>query len=101
MWVSVDSKTKSYQIYSGIVQLFIFLHQPSIFLPLQSQTYWHYDDRGVQSDGGLFDKMSLVIITITIDLIFIVLINFWVNSLYSWIAYLGHQYGYQNSLLFL
>ena len=35
----VDNKTKSYQIYQRIILLFIFLHQLSIFQPLQLQVF--------------------------------------------------------------
>ena len=41
--------------------------------------YWHYDDKGIWSDSGLFDGMRLVIIALTINLTFIDLINFWGN----------------------
>ena len=71
----VNSKTKSYQIYQGIVLLFIFLYQLSILQPLQPQAHWHYDDRGVWSEDRLFDGMRLVIIVIAIDLTFIGLID--------------------------
>ena len=39
MWVSVDSKTKSYQIYQKITLLFIFLYQLSILWFLQPQDF--------------------------------------------------------------
>ena len=39
MWMSVDSMTKSYQIYWKIALLFMFLHQPSIFKPPQLQAF--------------------------------------------------------------
>ena len=35
IWVLVDNKTKSYQIYGAIVFFFIFLYQLSIFQLLQ------------------------------------------------------------------
>ena len=37
--------------------------------------YWHYDDKGIWSDGGLFDTMKLVIIAFTLNLTFIGLID--------------------------
>ena len=39
MWVSIYSKTKSYQIYQKIALLFIFLYQSSILWPLQPQAF--------------------------------------------------------------
>ena len=39
MWVSVDSKIKSYQIYWKIALFFIFLYQVLIFQPLQPQAF--------------------------------------------------------------
>ena len=73
--MSVDNKTKSYQIYQEIALLFIFLYQLLILWPLQPQAHRHYDDRGVWSHGGLLDGMRLVIIAIAINLTFIGLID--------------------------
>ena len=39
MWVSVNSKTKNYQIYQEIILLFIFLYQLLTFWPLQPQAF--------------------------------------------------------------
>ena len=75
MWVLVDNKIKSYQIYGEIALLFIFLHQPLILQLLQPHTNRHHNDGGIRSDGGLFDGMRLVIIAIAIDLTFICLID--------------------------
>ena len=83
MQVSVKNKIECYQIYSEITLLFIFLHQPSILRSLQPQAHWYFEDGGIWSDGGLFDKIKLIIIAITIDLTFIGLIDSQGNSFHS------------------
>ena len=37
--MSIDSKTKNYQIHRKIALFFIFLHQPLILRPLQLKTF--------------------------------------------------------------
>ena len=59
--MSFDDKTKSYQIYQGVILLLIILYQPSILQFLQFHAYWHYDNWGIWSDDRLFDKIRLVI----------------------------------------
>ena len=104
--MSVDIKTKSYQIYWRIALLFIFLYQPSILQILQLQAFpisikkmevlaWlhiYYN--------GLFNRMRLVIIGLAINLTFIGLIGLQGNLFYLSIARLGHLRGYWNLLLF-
>ena len=81
MWLSVNSKTKSYWIYWRIALLFIFLYQPLILQPLQPQVFligimiieasvWlqAYHDR-------LFNMIKLVNIGFAINPTFIGLID--------------------------
>ena len=96
MWVSVNSMTKSYQIYQKIALLFIFLYQPLMFQSLQPKAFligiiiikalvWLYIYH-----SGMLNRTKLIIIAFAINLTFIGLIGPQSNLFHLWIARLGH-----------